>query len=363
MLSKHDEMLCHQSATTFDHVVESSDNWRENVWCCAHDRSGQFFLSSHFGISTNRNVMDASGLLAMDNKTQFNLRASREYRKCIDEIRVGPLSYHVVEGMKKVTWILEENDIGHSWEVEFEATMPAIEEKPQFARSRGRLVENMCRYAQTGRARGWVKVDGKTYDIKADDWLSHRDHSWGVRWQHNLYTDDMGFQPPVRQQGFLGDWHIFQFDDWSTCSSLREDHDGSVLDYTGSIVFGLGDERREIRLVGEEHDFELIPGTRLLANATIACIAEDGSKRQVHIRPIATIYLQAAGYWPYKGFRLGRWMGENWQDGESFDISKPTEMTEVSEAPTFVVECSCGDQLGYGMIQFGVYGKHVKYAP
>lgn len=68
--SKYDELLCHQAPTTFDHVVDSGDNWRENAWICAHDITGKFFLSSHFGVSTNRNVMDASGLLALDNKTR-----------------------------------------------------------------------------------------------------------------------------------------------------------------------------------------------------------------------------------------------------------------------------------------------------
>jgi hypothetical protein len=307
--------------------------------------------------------MDASGLLAVDNKTQYNLRASRELRPQTDQVRVGPLSYDVLEGLKSVRWRLDENNQGMSWEVEFEATMPPHEEVPQFARSRGRLTENISRYAQTGRAKGWVKVDGKTYDIKPDNWLAHRDHSWGVRWQHNLYTEAQGFQPPEEQLGFLGDWHIFQFNDWTVCSSLREDHEGRVLDFTGGIGFALGDPRPEIRLVREEHEFDLIPGTKLLRGGSITCHAEDGSSRTIEIRPISIIYLQAAGYWPYKGFRLGRWMGKEWIDGERFDISDPTGMTEVSAAPTFIVECRCGAEVGHGMIQFGVYGKHPKYAP
>lgn len=360
MLSKYDEMLCHQTATTFDHVVDSGDNWRENAWICAHDKSGKFFLSSHFGVSTNRNVMDSSALLTVDNKTQYNIRASREFRPCTDAVRVGPMSYQIIEGMKRIHWVLAENQYGISWEVEFEASMAPHEESPQYARSRGRVTEDICRYAQTGRAKGWLKVEGKTYDISPDTWLSHRDHSWGIRWMHNLYTDDSSFQPPIRQQGFLGDWHIFQFDDWYTCSSLREDHRAQVLHFTGGIVPASGPE---IRLLGEEHDFQLVPGTRLLQGARITALAEDGSKREIQIRPISIIYLQAAGYWPYKGFRLGRWMGPEWIDGEKFDITDPSQMKEVSEAPTFIVECRCGDQVGYGMIQFGIHGKHAKYAP
>jgi hypothetical protein len=363
MLSRYDEMLCHQTPTTFDHVADSGDNWRENVWICAHDLSGRHFISSHFGVSPNRNVMDASGLLALENRTQVNVRASRELRGRVDEVAVGPLSYQVIEGMKTIHWALAENAQGISWEIEWQACMAPHEEAPQFARSRGRLTEHIARYAQTGRATGWFKIDGQTHDIHPDTWMAHRDHSWGVRWQHNLYTEAQGHQPPLRQPGFLGDWHIFQFKDWTVCSSLREDHNAEVLHYTGGIDYPLGSQRPTLRLLSEDHDFQLLPGTRILQGGRIACVAEDGTRRDITIRPIAIIYLQAAGYWPYKGFRLGRWMGPNWIDGERFDISDPTAMTEVSEAPTFIVECRCGDEVGHGMIQFGVYGKHAKYAP
>ena len=264
MLSRYDEMLCHQTPTTFDHVADSGDNWRENVWICAHDISGRHFISSHFGVSPNRNVMDASGLLAFENRTQVNVRASRELRPRVDEVSVGPLSYRVIEGMKTIHWALAENAQGLSWEIEWQARMAPHEEEQQFARSRGRLTENIARYAQTGRARGWFKIDGQTHDIHPDTWLAHRDHSWGVRWQHNLYTEAQGFQPPVRQQGFLGDWHIFQFKDWTVCSSLREDHNAEVLHYTGGIDHPLGSDRPTLRLVSEDHHFELIEGTRIL---------------------------------------------------------------------------------------------------
>ncbi|WP_345425701.1 hypothetical protein [Halioxenophilus aromaticivorans] len=51
------------------------------------------------------------------------------------------MSYGVIEGMKKVYWALAENEIGHSWEVEFDAVIPAIEESPQFASKRGRVTD------------------------------------------------------------------------------------------------------------------------------------------------------------------------------------------------------------------------------
>jgi len=363
MLSKYDELLCHQTPTTFDHVCDSGDNWRENVWCCVHDTSGKFFLTSVFGVSTNRNVMDSSGILALDGKVQYNIRASRELRPNTADIKVGPLSYHIVEGLRTVKLILEENEYGVSWEVDIEGRMPPIEESPQFARSRGRLTENMYRFAQTGRAKGWLKVDGKTYDIKPDTWFAHRDHSWGVRWQHNLNSEAMGLQPPEPLQGFMVDWHIIQFDDWYTCSVLREDHNGDILDFSGGIVYAYGDPRPPRSLTSVEHNFELIEGTKLLKSGKITCRVSDGTTREISFKPIATTYLQAGGYWPYKGFHLGQWMGKSWMDGEKLDITDPAIVAEIATSPTIIIECRCGDQIGYGQIQFGLYGKHPKYAP
>lgn len=363
MLTKHDELLCHQIPSTFDHVVDSGDNWRENVWCGAFDISGKIFLSSVFGISTNRNVIDASGLLTIDGKTQYNVRASRELRPCNDEVKVGPLSYHVVEGLKRVTWILAENDYGISWEVEFEGRMHPHEEVPQFARSRGRIIENICRFGQTGRAKGWVKIEGKTYEIKPDTWWAHRDHSWGIRWHHNLYTEAQGFQPPTPLPGFLMNWNILQFDRWSICSTLREDHKGDVLDFSGTGCHAYSESKPELKLVHESHDFQLVPGTKRLQSGRIVYTVADGSKIEITVRAVTIIYLQAGGYWPYKGFRLGRWMGPDWRDGEKLDLTDAAVVKEVSESPTYMVECRCGDEAGYGMMQLGVYGKHPRYAP
>lgn len=360
MLTRNDELLCHQIPSTFDHVTDSGDNWRENVWCAAGDISGKIFLSFVMGVSTNRNVMDSSGLLAIDGKTQYNVRASREIRPHKDEgeAKVGPLSYRVIEGLKQVTFVLAENDYGISWEVEFEGRMPPREEVPQFARSRGRIIENICRFGQTGRARGWVKVEDKTYDIKPDTWWAYRDHSWGIRWHHSLYTEAQGFQPPEPFPGFMFDWNIFQFENWWIFSTHRENHNGDLLNFSGAVGYAYNESKPELKLVGEEHDFELVPGTKRLKAGRIVYTAVDGSRIEITLRSLSLIYLHAGGYWPYKGFRLGRWMGPDWIDGEKLDITDAAVVKEISEAPIYTVECRCGKETSYGLVQLGIYGKH-----
>ena len=39
----------------------------------------------------------------------------------------------------------------------------------------------MLRYHQIGVATGWVEVEGTRTEIEADEWISIRDHSWGLR--------------------------------------------------------------------------------------------------------------------------------------------------------------------------------------
>jgi hypothetical protein len=124
MLTAYDEHFCHQTPTTFDHVADSSEYWRENQWACIYDESGKIFISAVFGVSPNRNVMDSSAQLTIDGKTQYTIGASRELRPNNADIKVGPMEYQVIEGLHSVRWLLAENEYGISWDITFEASVP-----------------------------------------------------------------------------------------------------------------------------------------------------------------------------------------------------------------------------------------------
>ena len=103
MLTQYDELLCHQLPSTFDHVSDSGRGWTERVWFCVHDISGKIHLTAAFGVHPNRNIMDGLGLLAIDGKAQYNIRACRELRPQGDDVNVGPMSYHIIEPLRKVS--------------------------------------------------------------------------------------------------------------------------------------------------------------------------------------------------------------------------------------------------------------------
>ena len=89
MLTKFDEFHCHQIVDTLDHVLDSDRQWTEKYWMNVHDKTGEVVLATGFGVYPNRNVMDGYGCVNIDNKTQHNMRLSRELRPQIQDLKIG----------------------------------------------------------------------------------------------------------------------------------------------------------------------------------------------------------------------------------------------------------------------------------
>ncbi len=366
MLTKYDEMLCHQTVSTFDHPISSAREWTERIWFCAHDTKGELILVAGFGYYPNRNIIDAFMCLAVEGKTQHVTRASRELRPRIDEVTVGPFSWDVVEPMKKVRAALGENEHGVSYEILSESAMPPHEEEPpQFFRVRGRVIEDIRRYFQVGKPSGWVKVNGQTHKIDPDSWRSERDHSWGIRRGAVEYMET-GVQPGEIPIGMLYSGACWQFENWGACYHVREDWDATVDNFSGGVFYPYGSGKDEVRLTGIEHNFTFrtdIPGLRQANGGKFILNGMDGSRKEVSIRPLGVIYIGTGGYSyaNYRGFTHGLWMGQSWMDGFTLDISDPNVVLERTYLDELICELRCGDEIGYGMTEVVVVGKYPKY--
>ena len=358
MLTKYDEFVCHQIVSTFDHVETSAREWTERVWLSAFDTSGKFHLGAGFGYYPNRNIIDAFGTIAVEGKTQYAVRASRELRPEIDQVKVGPLCYEVVEALRKVRFALGENEHGLSYEVDFEGTMPPHEEQPQFSRFRGRVAENIVRYVQWGRVSGWVRVEGKTYHIDKDKWQAVRDHSWGIR--RGGGVPETGVQPYL-PTGYLFHFGIMQFEKWGASYHIREDGDGTLLHFSGGVFYPYGSEKEELKLASVDHDFQFRSDIRQMKSGRVVLNAIDGSKMEVSMRPLSVCYLKPGGYFGYKDFVQGLWMGPYFIDGVKVDLTDPNAVREVSFLEDQMCEMRCGNDVGYGIIELVVLGKYPKY--
>ncbi|MBM3133491.1 MAG: hypothetical protein FJZ95_10755, partial [Chloroflexi bacterium] len=285
MLTKYDEFLCHQTVSTFDHVNTSARQWMERIIIHTHDAAGKFHMSNGFGVYRNRNIIDAFACLTVDGKTQHTVRASRELRPNPDEIRVGPFFYESAEPLKKVRYVLGENQYGLSYDLLFDGLMPCHEEDQQFFRVRGRVEEHVERYDQLGRATGWIKVGGQTYRFDSKNPLYvERDHSWGIRREG---VGEAGVQPGDIPEGYLYSWAVMQFPSWGAAYHIRELWDGTQILSSGGIFYPYGSGKNELRVKGIAHDFKFRPDLRKMTSGTVTLSVEDGSTREIEMKPLA----------------------------------------------------------------------------
>ena len=181
MLSKWDELLCHQLPNTMDHVHTDNPEWTERIYVSIYNvRDQDTIVGFGVGQYPNKNVQDGFATVWHLGR-QYNFRASRILRPNIADVRIGPLSVELLEGLKRLRLKLDENPSGLLLDIEWTATMNPHEEEHDFRESGGRVVQDISRFDQAGRSRGILQFGGKTISLDEENWWGHRDRSWGTR--------------------------------------------------------------------------------------------------------------------------------------------------------------------------------------
>ncbi|OFV87740.1 MAG: hypothetical protein A3J75_04760 [Acidobacteria bacterium RBG_16_68_9] len=370
MITKYDELFCHQAVSTFDTPGTSAREWTERAWMQVHHLNGAAHLATGFGYYPNRNVMDAFACFTIADRTHYIVRASRELRPEIDVCTVGPFRYDVVEALRRARFVLDENPYGLSFDIEADGVSPLYEEPAQRQISRGRLKEDIKRMVQCGRPRGWIKADAQTFQLDQTAWVCERDRSWGVRVAGADFVES-GVQPPEIYDGQLFNFVIMQFPDWGASFHIREIWDDAASlarrwHFGGGVFYPYGRSERPIELECVEHYYEFNDERpeqqRRFAGGRVVMTAIDGTTREVAIRPISICYQAPGGYGlPYKEFIHGLWMGALWMDGHRLDVTDPSVMREIWGYVDYGSEFRCGADVGYGTTELMVVGKYPRY--
>lgn len=362
MITKYDEFLCHQTVDYFESPQTTAREWTERLIFHMHDKEGEIHHCTGFGIYPNRNVMDAYATTSVGLKTQYGVRASRIYRPRTDEVEVGPFSYEIIEPLKKVRYCLAENEHDISYDIEFEGVLPPHAEDTQLFTDNGRIVEHANRYDQSGRATGWLKVGGVTYELDRENWMIERDHSWGIRRDQGT-AFEVNVQPMGIPEGYLYSWSIMQFDGWGCSYHIRELHDGSPVLNSAGIFYPEGSGKEELTAKSVEHDFKfedndlrkLADGSRVILNL------EDGTSKEIQINPLNYCCLKVGGYFGYKDFVHGKWYGGDFLDGVKYDMTDPLQLREASFIDNAGCIFKCDGQTGYGVVELVVTGTSKQY--
>ena len=361
MLTPQDDLIGHQTPTTFDHVASSDPSWMERLWYTGHPApEGDVIFDIGLGYHPNRNVMDVFAGVETGG-VQTNFRASRHARPNPLQTTVGPLSIEVIEGLRRHRIALAPNDSGLTFDLEFIATMNPHEEEPHFRRRKGRVTEEMTRVQQLGKYAGWIELDGERREVTPDRWLGQRDHSWGIRAE--MRTDEA--HPPVTfYPPFLFLWTTVQFEDYGLQLFLKERSPGDTIYISGEIVRPVGERARSPKLVAMTHDIDWAddPLGQTVRTANLEAIFSDGTRRQLQLRTLPGRYFLKGGlYGGLDGWFQGDDKGKLHIEHDRWDLRRAETRRTVRTLSDHVIEVRDGDRVGWGIMEYGVGSGYARY--
>lgn len=361
-----DELLCHQTPETFATISQADVAWTEKLWSSLFARDGSLQVDIGLGKYHNRNVIDMFAGISRGTE-QLTVRASRQLDSDPERVGVGPLDYEVIEPLRKVRWVLQENDVAP---LRFDLTVtgvmpPFLEQKDAQREPQGfRVQSDLLRYHQASTVSGEVWIDGERIEVHDDQWFGFRDHSWGVRM-------DVGEPAPdvFKKERLKGDFLLTWSPMWMQRAdgSMYEIHhylqwvDGAVTYFSG---FENHADGTQTPLYGLQDDLKYDPVNRRLLGGKMTFDAGWGQTRTIEIEPVSDIgfHLGTGLYFGFKGQRHGSWQGPLHLDGERYaDVSDPKTAREVHQLRDCVIRCREGDAVGYGIFESMVIGEHPRY--
>jgi len=362
MLSAWDEMLCHQLPATMDHVHTDNPEWTERIYLSVYNvRDKDTILGVGVGQYPNKNVQDGFATVWRRGK-QYNFRASRQLRPRIDEVRIGPLSVEVVEGLRRFRVRLADNPSSLRLDLEWTAAMNPHEEEHDFRASGGKTVQDISRFDQAGRAQGILQIDGATIALDQESWWGHRDRSWGTRRPLRTDASDTkrtSFAP------FLFSWSVAQFRDYALHWRFVERGPGKYSYLSGEKVSPFGrplDPGWVLDRTEQEFTWDPSGPVQTLKGGEILLFFKNGEQRQVSFATHPPRWhLKGGGYGGYRGWYHGDHKGEYYCEHEVWDLDDPATRAEASTLSDHLIEWRCGDDVGFGIMEYGVGPGYYKY--
>jgi len=288
MLTKGDDYPLHQTPDPI--AFSGSDrNFYDRYFFNGYAADGEMFFAGALGVYPNLNIMDA-GFGVRIGARQYNIRASRHLDMERMDTQVGPIRVEVVEPLRRLRLIVEDNARDIAADLLFEGRGDVIEEPRSVRRNGPRVVMDFTRLTQFGSYTGWIRAGGR--EMRADDipLLGTRDRSWGVR---AIGVRDPQPMVPAPAPQFHWYWVPAHLDDRVIHFFINHDAEGGTWH---SDMVMVRDGGTIERFKGASIDVETKPGTRWPTRGTIRFPDPSGSEYRIDIEAGARFYLSGIGY-------------------------------------------------------------------
>lgn len=363
MLTPQDDLPGHQTPGTFAQAGNGDARFTERYWYTAHPLDGRaLLLDIGFGYYPNRGVMDAFAGVTV-GRTQYNFRASRRLGANPLDLEVGPLRLELVQGHRLHRLTLRDNTSGIAFEIEFEASFPAAQEKQSRRERDGAVEEDLARVVQFGRWRGWLQVGGERHVLEPATWWGQRDRSWGIR--SEMRTDWAA--PPVQtHRNFFWTWSMFQTETLGISLFLKEREPGKPYYLSGAEFQRLPDggvRKREV--TGVEHELQWAddPLGQTLASGDLRLSYNEGASRVLRLEALpARYYLKGGLYGGWGGWNHGDDRGAYAEAHDAWNLEDPLTRERARTLGDHVLRVHTDGESGIGIGEYGVAHGYPRYA-
>ena len=289
MLTRADEYPIHQTPDPIA-FAGTDRNFYDRYFFNGHSPDGQVFFGAAMGIYPHLNIIDAAFSVRIGDR-QYNLRASRHLNMERMDTHVGPIRVEVVEPLKSLRVVVEDNEHGISADLLFEGRHFPFEEARTLKRIGPRTLQDVTRMTQMGRYTGTIRAGGQDIAFPAESpALGVRDRSWGVR---PIGERDPQAHVPAQELQVWWYWLPVHFDDGVMLFLLNEDGEGKAWNQGLLTCRDNGPDGGEaVHLPAPRLEVTLKPGTREPVGARL-----EGDGFVLEVRPGANFYMSALGYW------------------------------------------------------------------
>jgi hypothetical protein len=354
-----DEFPVHQIPLSMAYPASSDRNFYDRCYLNAHDRSGDVFLISGFGVYPNLGVKDAYATVGRgDHYVTVRISDALTDDRMLQQ--VGPYRIDVVKPLEELHVVLDADAQGIGFDLTWTGSFPVLDEPAHVWRQNDRVILDAMRFAQVGSWSGTLRVEGETYDVTPDLWLGTRDRSWGIRPVGEAEPPGRGATEGDPDFGFWWVYAPLRFDDFAIVLIMQEDGNGTRVLNEARRVFPAGSGRPTEQLGWPEIDIRYQPGTRIPTGATVELRERSGRSTILEIETRGFVALNCGpGYGGDPDWTHGQWKGRNWIEGSTLDVSDPMIGGRMPFGVIdHVARCTYDGAEGWGMFEHASFGKH-----
>lgn len=359
MLNKLDDYPIHQTPEPVAHPATSDRNVYDRTWFNGYTADGSQYFGIGMAVYPHRGIIDCAFSTVEADGRQHAFFASAQAPQERTDMAVGPFRIEIIEPLRRVRVLLDDNPSGLSCDLTFSSRTSAIQEGRQTLWSGTRRVMDATRFDQFGVWNGAVRHPDGEFDVT--DWHGTKDRSWGVRGVGERETTGAPQRPP--QFFFL--WaplfwddhvsHAIFFDGKSGEPLVREGIEAPLFSSEADIPAALVDV--DTRMATAAHRVHYHPGTRLAASAEIDLVRVGGDIRTIELTPLLRFHMKGLGY-GHPTWRQGSYLGELEIGSETYELDELDLLSPENIHVQQIVRATDGGQTGIGVLEQTVIGPY-----